>query len=408
MNANPQRKGLQPNRLLPLIALIPILGFFGYIQFTKLQSRPRRVTAPDTGTLKVETDPAGVELYLDGRLENTTPATVTGIRCGEHTLQLMMRGFQSVEKTVVITKDTETAVDETLVRIEQACLIVTSEPSRATVYLDGQRLGRTPTQLDNLRPGAHDLRLQRPASRDFRQEVLLEPGERKELHCNLQPVEEQTVMQQDEAPPAEGVDDLVRCVELLHRQIQHGELEQTTATVTRAIELASAPDADPERRNWVQGEIAKPYLCQYSYGDAAAVERCRAAIESALLSQAKRQPEQAWARALLLKLAHACERWKQLSELLGPEGLAADRNDTLTLALYGEALVKAGQPEEAVKALSPAFRRNKKCWRLNYVLGLAYAQSGERVKARIKFKQALLHCNDEGGKAAIRTALSSD
>jgi len=409
LNADRQKKGLQPYQLLPLIALIPVIGLFGYIQLQKLASRPRRASHPDTGTLRVETEPPGAELYVDGRLESTTPAMVSSLRCGEHTLQLLKRGFQPVEKTIVITKDTETHLSEALAQIRLGRLAVSSEPSRATVYLDGQRVGRTPLQLDDVRPGVHDLRLQRPAFEDVSEQVSIDPGVEKEVQYRLQPKGQQEQPPDIDQPsvPAGDVDDLVQCVERFHREIQHGAVDRAAEALNRALELVDGADVDAQGSGWLAHEIAEPYLVMYSYGDAAAVDRCRSAIETALLDQARRRPEQDWARALLLRLTRACERWQQLVDILGPDGLAVDRTDVWTLALYGEALVKTGRAAEAVDPLASAFRRNKECWRLNYALGLAYAGSGERVKARIKFKQALLHCNDENGTAEIRAALGA-
>jgi len=76
------------------------------------------------------------------------------------------------------------------------------------------------------------------------------------------------------------------------------------------------------------------------------------------------------------------------------------------MGLLGErALVHADRTDEALKLLLPAYRRHKRCWQLTYALGLAYKQKREKIKAKIKFKQALLHCTDPNGQAMIRTAL---
>ena len=70
-------------------------------------------------------------------------------------------------------------------------------------------------------------------------------------------------------------------------------------------------------------------------------------------------------------------------------------------------IVRADKVDTAIKALVGTYRRHKQCWQHTYSLGLAYKHTGERIKAKIKFKQALLHCSDPKGQARIREALAA-
>jgi beta propeller repeat protein len=56
----------------------------------------------DNGTLLVETDPEGGEVYVDGILRGRSPATVTGLSDGPHEVSLRYAGFEPVNVTRIV------------------------------------------------------------------------------------------------------------------------------------------------------------------------------------------------------------------------------------------------------------------------------------------------------------------
>ncbi|NMB78241.1 MAG: PEGA domain-containing protein [Methanomicrobiales archaeon] len=59
--------------------------------------------AVETGTVQVTSIPAGAELYLDGEYRGTTPATISGIPAGSHTVELRLEGYERWSAPVTIT-----------------------------------------------------------------------------------------------------------------------------------------------------------------------------------------------------------------------------------------------------------------------------------------------------------------
>ncbi len=55
------------------------------------------------GSLSVTTDPAGATIYIDGVTQGITPATVSGIAAGSHTLLLKLDGYEELSLPITIT-----------------------------------------------------------------------------------------------------------------------------------------------------------------------------------------------------------------------------------------------------------------------------------------------------------------
>ncbi|MFA5266484.1 MAG: PEGA domain-containing protein [Methanoregula sp.] len=60
--------------------------------------------APDTGTLSVTTDPTGAIVYVDDVMWGASPATVSGLSSGAHSLRLEHAGYQNMSVPVTITE----------------------------------------------------------------------------------------------------------------------------------------------------------------------------------------------------------------------------------------------------------------------------------------------------------------
>jgi hypothetical protein len=69
-----------------------------------------------------------------------------------------------------------------------ARLTVDSTPSGASTYVDDERAGATPLSLDTLAPGAHDLRVEKPGHRPYRERVSLAPGAPRHVTVRLTPL----------------------------------------------------------------------------------------------------------------------------------------------------------------------------------------------------------------------------
>ncbi len=105
--------------------------------------------------LQVQTDPDDAEIWVDGRLIGIGEAEEE-IRKGERVIQVSKSGYLESEEQVLLNQD-ELQRDYSLAPIMKE-VELTSEPSGATVYIDGEPAGETPFRTD-LNYGDREIRV---------------------------------------------------------------------------------------------------------------------------------------------------------------------------------------------------------------------------------------------------------
>ncbi len=96
----------------------------------------------------VATTPAGSMVAIDGKTVGPSPLTV-GATCGPHKLDISHARYQATSKTVTLTAGKPHELEVTLQRPTHT-VTVTSNPSGATIFIDGRSAGTTPTKLNVL------------------------------------------------------------------------------------------------------------------------------------------------------------------------------------------------------------------------------------------------------------------
>src|SRR6185295_2582908 len=107
-----------------------------------------------TGTLMVQSNPAGVPIDIDGKASGVTPATLS-LTAGTHTLQLRAGG---PPKTMTVSVTAGAQVSQYIELAKTAAtggLIVRTEPAGAQVSIDRVPQGASPVTANNLAPGDH-------------------------------------------------------------------------------------------------------------------------------------------------------------------------------------------------------------------------------------------------------------
>ena len=114
-----------------------------------VSSPPARSSPSDVELL---TEPAGAHVTIDGSLSCTSPCTLS-LPTGRHTLSVQSDGYEIARRILNVPGDTSLYIP--MVR-NTGALLVTSIPSGAAVYVDGQEAGHTPVTL-HLGTGTHRL-----------------------------------------------------------------------------------------------------------------------------------------------------------------------------------------------------------------------------------------------------------
>jgi serine/threonine protein kinase len=121
----------------------------------------RGAVAPTTGTLVVQSNPAGVAVFVDGEDKGQTPARVS-VKPGPHIVELRRGGVPRVINVVVNAGAEVSHTVEFADTPETGSLKVESQPTGAKVLIDGTDRGVAPVTVTDLVPGDHEVILQTP------------------------------------------------------------------------------------------------------------------------------------------------------------------------------------------------------------------------------------------------------
>ena len=216
INEKPQQK-VQPNPTpQPSPApnptpkwLIPVLAGVVALVITFLSLRSCRkdehvereqevvVEVVDYGSLKVTSTPTEAAVVLDGKEQiGRTPLIVERLALGNHDISVSLEGYEPLTKSVTIVAGNNPDLSFTLKECTSAQVVeevrcgslkVTSEPSGATIYVDGKRLAgkTTPELLENLTLGSHKIRLVSEGYEEQTKTVTIKEGRNTDLSVTL-------------------------------------------------------------------------------------------------------------------------------------------------------------------------------------------------------------------------------
>ena len=152
------------------------------------EREPKSEAAPPKRfPLYIDSDPAGVPVYLDGDYRGDTPLTVW-VSPGHHELRLpgplCRLGWTG---SVEVLRETRLEIPLKRIRDCRGTVRVRSTPSGADVYVDGSFRGRTPLSLTLAGGVRHRLKIAKEGYEPWSAEVLLDHGDERLLSPELLP-----------------------------------------------------------------------------------------------------------------------------------------------------------------------------------------------------------------------------
>ena len=136
---------------------------------------PLTPSKPKVGKVEISSTPPGASIFMDSRdTGKKTPAVLTNLTVEEHTILLTKNGFEPFEGSVTVSSEKTGAFAATLkkspapasdkvkkvkpVKKLVGSLFVESNPSGATIYLNGKSTGKkTPHKFADLKTGIHKI-----------------------------------------------------------------------------------------------------------------------------------------------------------------------------------------------------------------------------------------------------------
>jgi hypothetical protein len=170
------RRSSRGLRVVAVILVLAAIGAAGVYAARKYTSAPAAPAASETGTLIVQSSPAGVDVVVDGVARGVTPLRIP-VKPGAHILELRGKGLPRVMPITMAAGATLQQFVEFAEAVTPTTgqLNVRSDPPGARVTVDGQPAGVAPTVVQNLAAGEHHIVLERDGA-TVQHTVTIEPG----------------------------------------------------------------------------------------------------------------------------------------------------------------------------------------------------------------------------------------
>jgi serine/threonine-protein kinase len=111
-----------------------------------------------TGSMRVESQPGGASVIVDGQPRGSTPLDLAELPLGAHEVRIELRGFESAVQKVMLTAEaprSELSLALPPSAAPMGMAEVHSTPAGARVRIDGVPVGLTPLRQHGLKPGGH-------------------------------------------------------------------------------------------------------------------------------------------------------------------------------------------------------------------------------------------------------------
>jgi hypothetical protein len=147
---------------------------------------------PGQGKIRVTSEPTHASVYLDGEHKGTTPLTIRQVSAGKHRIRVVKKDYNDWSKTIFVEQGKMSYVFaqlEPLYRDRKGSIQVSSQPSRARVFIDGVDKGKTPLTVGRLKIGWHEVAVIKEGYRIYVKDVYVDRGERVYLKTELEKLE---------------------------------------------------------------------------------------------------------------------------------------------------------------------------------------------------------------------------
>jgi hypothetical protein len=155
----------------------------------KKKERPKAVK---TGAVRVLSNVAKADVYVDGELKGQAPVTVKNLIPGDHLVEVRAEGYLPKEMRVQVKPQQQSLVKLDLEEKPKekaiGTLRVQSAVPGAEVFLDGASVGKAPVRKEGIPAGEHIVVVRKPGYKDYRVKVDVEKGKEKVVTAELKSV----------------------------------------------------------------------------------------------------------------------------------------------------------------------------------------------------------------------------
>jgi hypothetical protein len=132
------------------------------------------------GSLEILSEPSGSKVFLDGEEMGQTPLSLPAVRMGQHRVRVTKEDYDSYEEQVSVTEGERKKVLASL-RKMTGVLSIRTEPSGASVFIDGKPVGTSPCESGDLAPGSYRVRIEKRGYAPWEGSLSVIAGKRIEV-----------------------------------------------------------------------------------------------------------------------------------------------------------------------------------------------------------------------------------
>jgi hypothetical protein len=161
------------------------VGTGGAVKLADMDMGETIVNAPvsDTGFLMVTSEPAGATLYINGKERGATPYQEL-MPWGRYKLTLALGLYHPAQQEINIDS-TETREVPFTLKPAFGSLAVTSVPTQASVYLDGELVGKTPLSLRRKPSRVYGIRIEARDYNSYEGQVEIQDEKHATINAEL-------------------------------------------------------------------------------------------------------------------------------------------------------------------------------------------------------------------------------
>jgi PEGA domain len=175
--------------------LIALAGIGTYFAF--FQSGSQEIPA-----LSIVVEPTGASILLDGKPPQTPPNTFAHVPFGSHQITATLDHYEPITQDILVRKGMSPEIRlQVKASQEIAALSVQTEPSGASILLDGKPPQSPPGTFTHVPFGVHQITATLEDYEPVKQNIEVRKGMAPELHLQLKPVEELTASDDSDKLP---------------------------------------------------------------------------------------------------------------------------------------------------------------------------------------------------------------
>jgi formylglycine-generating enzyme required for sulfatase activity len=177
MPAGSHQLRIETGRYLPVSAQVEIAGRGQAQEFAyRLE--------PGWAEVRIGSEPQGAEVRIDGEPLGVTPLTAE-LLAGMHSIELSLENYKTARLQQAIVAGGEVSLESIVLEPADGQLSVNSDPTAATISIEGVFYGTTPATLSLASGESHRVRLTKPGYQPVDTTLQLGPSETRQIDVTL-------------------------------------------------------------------------------------------------------------------------------------------------------------------------------------------------------------------------------